>query len=54
MGPGSYFCRDMYFQGIAASGFVMGGIKAVERRKAVDRHCAMLKVCATRSMRAFD
>ena len=31
MRPGSYdFGRDMYFQGIGASGFVMGGIKAVE------------------------
>lgn len=29
--PGSYdFGRDMYFQGISASGFVMGAIKAVE------------------------
>ena len=29
--PGSYdFGRDMYFQGIGASGFVMGGIKAKE------------------------
>jgi competence protein ComEC len=29
--PGSYdFGRDMYFQGIGASGFVMGAIKAVE------------------------
>src|SRR5204863_1777005 len=31
MRPGSYdFGRDMYFQGIGASGFVMGGIKTVE------------------------
>jgi competence protein ComEC len=29
--PGSYdFGRDLYFQGIGASGFVMGGIKTVE------------------------
>jgi competence protein ComEC len=29
--PGSYdFGRDMYFQGIGASGFVMGGIKTLE------------------------
>jgi competence protein ComEC len=29
--PGSYdFGRDMYFQGIGASGFVMGGIKALD------------------------
>ncbi|WPO39349.1 ComEC/Rec2 family competence protein [Tardiphaga sp. 42S5] len=29
--PGSYdFGRDLYFQGIGASGFVMGGIKAVD------------------------
>jgi competence protein ComEC len=29
--PGSYdFARDMYFQGIAASGFVTGGIKVTE------------------------
>ena len=29
--PGSYdFGRDMYFQGIGASGFVMGGIKTAE------------------------
>src|SRR5436305_1377759 len=31
MRPGSYdFGRDMYFQGIGASGFVMGAIKSVE------------------------
>src|SRR4051812_1705510 len=31
MRPGSYeFGRDMYFQGIGASGFVMGAIKTVE------------------------
>src|SRR5450631_1103191 len=31
MRPGSYdFCRDMYFQGIGASGFAMGAIKTVE------------------------
>ena len=31
MRPGSYdFGRDMYFQGIGASGFAMGAIKTVE------------------------
>src|SRR5450759_3498554 len=31
MRPGSYdFGRDMYFQGIGASGFVMGAIKSAE------------------------
>ena len=58
MRPGSYdFGRDMYFQGIGASGFVMGAIKSVEPPESGGLSLATLrscKVCATRSMRAFD
>ena len=47
--PGSYdFGRDMYFQGIGASGFVMGAIKTTEPPTG-----GGLSDCATRSMRVF-
>ena len=57
MGPGSYFYRNMYFQSIAASGFVTGGIKAVEppeSRGPSLRYTAFMQGLRERSMRAFD
>jgi competence protein ComEC len=55
MRPGSYdFSRDLYFQGIGASGFVMGAIKTVEPPVSGGLACATrpsCKGCATRSMR---
>ena len=55
--PGSYdFGRDMYFQGIAASGFVIGAIKTVTAPETAGCRCATppsCRTCAMRSMREF-
>jgi competence protein ComEC len=51
--PGSYdFGRDMFFQGIGASGFVTGAIKTVARPAAAGCRCATppsCRACATPS-----
>jgi competence protein ComEC len=56
--PGSYdFSRDIYFQGIGASGFAMGAIKTVEPPVSGGlalRYAAFMQGCATRSMRGYE
>jgi competence protein ComEC len=55
--PGSYdFARDMFFQGIGASGFVTGAIKTVDPRSRAAWRCVTppsCRICGTRSTPAF-
>ena len=56
--PGSYdFARDMYFQGIGASGFVTGTVQSVVPPSAAGCRCAMphsCRDCAMASTRASE
>jgi competence protein ComEC len=55
--PGSYdFARDLFFQGIGASGFVRGAVKVIAapvRRGCGSARTLSCRECATRSMPAF-